>query len=227
MIMHRMRTPELNKAQKIQQIKAKRERQKTLAWLCQTFPGAFDTESKIRPLKVGIADDILAHVAKLETVPFSKSKIREALVMFTRRMDYLTALKTKNVRVDLEGAEVAAVTDEESELANQKIKKHIEKTTRRRYNPARKSGGSGGSTGFRPKFKSYSNNRYGQPRNNANAPFVQNFNTRDYNDNRGNEGDFDNDGNGYSQQRQATPALVTVKRRGSKPYDEEAVARLK
>ena len=60
----------------------------------------------------------------------SRSKLREAVVLFTRRIDYLTSLKAKEMRIDLEGQAVEAVSAEEAERASLKIKKRVEKSAR-------------------------------------------------------------------------------------------------
>lgn len=66
--------------------------------------------------------DILQHAEKAEQVGISKSKLREAVVLFTRRLDYLACLKAREVRIDLHGNPVAEVTEEEAEHASMKIK---------------------------------------------------------------------------------------------------------
>lgn len=121
------RTEAINKAQKNQSKLAKNT---ALVWLAATFPQAFDNTSRIRPLKAGIMHDILQHADKAEAVGISRSKIREAVVLFTRRLDYLICLKAKEMRIDLDGNPVTPVTAEEAERAALKIKKRIEKSAR-------------------------------------------------------------------------------------------------
>ena len=106
---------------------SKKARDEALQWLAATFPKAFDNTLSINPLKFGIMEDILAYADKASEAGISKSKLREAVVIFTRRIDYLTTLKAKEMRIDLEGNPVALVTDEEAERASQKIKKRVEK----------------------------------------------------------------------------------------------------
>lgn len=109
---------------------AKQARHTALHWLEQTFPQVFDTTHKIRPLKIGIIQDILAHAAQAQAAGISRSKLREAVVIFTRRIDYLSCLKAREFRVDLTGAMVTQVTDEEAAHAALKIKKRVEKTAK-------------------------------------------------------------------------------------------------
>ncbi len=121
------RTAVINKAQKN---KSKKARTDALLWLAANFPAAFDNSLRIRPLKTGIMDDILLHADKAEEVGISKSKLREAVVLFTRRLDYLACLKLREMRVDLQGNEVGEVSGEEAEHAAAKIKKRVEKSVK-------------------------------------------------------------------------------------------------
>lgn len=121
------RTAVINKAQKN---RSKKARTDALLWLAANFPAAFDNSLRIRPLKVGIMDDILLYADKAEEVGISKSKLREAVVLFTRRLDYLACLKLREMRVDLHGNEIGAVSEEEAEHAAVKIKKRVEKSVR-------------------------------------------------------------------------------------------------
>jgi len=128
--------PRTNVNNKTQNAESRKSRQRALTWLAQTFPEAFNVEGTIRPLKIGIFDDILAHAEKNGGLPFSKAKLREALVVFTRRMDYLACVKMRDVRVDLAGNDAVQVTEEAAKQAAQKIKKSIEKNIRARRKAA-------------------------------------------------------------------------------------------
>ena len=121
------RTAVINIKQKNQ---AKIARHNVLKWLATKFPEAFDNQLQIRPLKIGIMDDILLHAAEAEENGISKSKLREAVVIFTRRIDYLICLKAQEMRIDLQGDPVDPVTLEDAERATLKIKKRIEKATK-------------------------------------------------------------------------------------------------
>lgn len=121
------RTAMINKKQKNL---AKKERHHALNWLAAVFPRAFDNRLSIQPLKFGIMDDILAHAEKAAVEGISKSKLREAVVIYTRRIDYLTCLKAREMRVDLEGNACTLVTEEEAEQATLKIKKRVEKSAK-------------------------------------------------------------------------------------------------
>ncbi|MBA2649804.1 MAG: ProQ/FinO family protein [Legionella sp.] len=121
------RTVVLNKTQKNLSKKARLD---ALLWLAANFPKAFDNSVRIQPLKIGIMEDILLYADKAFEAGVSKSKLREAVVLFTRRLDYLTCLKAREMRIDLEGRAVAEVTIEEAQHAAAKIKKRVEKSIR-------------------------------------------------------------------------------------------------
>jgi len=111
-----------------QQYHSKMSRLNALTWLRKTFPLAFDSERKIAPLKIGIIHDILAHADAAAAEGISKSKLREAVVIFTRRIDYLVCLKSREMRINLQGELISEVSAEEAEQAALKIKKRIEKS---------------------------------------------------------------------------------------------------
>lgn len=120
-------TAVINRKQKNQSKKARLD---ALNWLASKFPPAFDNTTMIQPLKLGIMTDILTHADEAFEAGVSKSKLREALVIYTRRIDYLTCLKAREMRVDLLGNPVSFVTEEEAERAAVKIKKRIEKSSK-------------------------------------------------------------------------------------------------
>lgn len=129
-----MRTQELHplteKINKKQKANSKQLRTDALQWLAKTFPAAFDDSESIHPLKAGIMLDILAHADKLPELSLSKSKLREAVILFTRRIDYLVCLKAREMRIDLDGNPTVLVSEEEALQAADKIKKQIEKAAK-------------------------------------------------------------------------------------------------
>ena len=118
------RTEAINQQQKNLSKKARLD---ALRWLALTFPEAFDNRSRIRPLALGIMDDLLVYADNALKAGISKSKLREAVVLFTRRLDYLSCLKARDMRIDLNGNPVEQVTEEDALLAATKIKKRVEK----------------------------------------------------------------------------------------------------
>jgi ProP effector len=121
------RTEDVNLKQKVQ---CRQERAKALNWLVETFPKAFDTRESIHPLRIGIMDEILKYAPEAQQAGISKSKLRQAVVVFTRRLDYLACLKAQECRINLFGEACEPVTEEEASMAAHKIKKRIEKNIR-------------------------------------------------------------------------------------------------
>lgn len=200
------RTAVINKSQKNQ---SKMARNEALVWLAAAFPLAFDNTLSIHPLKVGIIDDVLIHADKAAEAGISRSKLREALVLFTRRIDYLTCLKAREMRVDLDGNPVEVVTEDDAEKASLKIKKRIEKCVRN----ARKTMDTKTPAhyGVRPAAHKAAPDQPASYQNNESNPhFVERAPM-------------------YSS-ASASPVKavdVVVKHKGARQYDPEAVARLK
>jgi len=182
-----------------------------LKWLAKTFPEAFDTNNRVRPLKKGILEDIFTYLEEKPESNISKSKIRQAVVMFTRRMEYLVCVKCRNPRINLQGEYVDDVTDAEVEYAAEKIRLHVESAIQvsdkpprsRRYEACDK---------FAPRARDLLR------KEKKDATEVTPAMMMDYaDDNKGHE-------------TSSSPALttqVTVKRKINKRIDPEAVARLK
>jgi ProP effector len=121
------RTAVVNQQQKNH---SKSARLDALTWLTQQFPKAFDNSVHIQPLKIGIINDILLHAEDAKKAGISKSKLREAVILFTRRIDYLTCLKIREMRVDLNGEPTTKPSIEDAECAALKIKRRIEKSAK-------------------------------------------------------------------------------------------------
>jgi ProP effector len=194
--------PKTDSVNRGQQARANMARIDALSWLAKTFPEAFNTDLRIRPLKVGIMTDILSYVQEHNLSDISKSKLRQAVVMFSRRVDYMICLKAREMRIDLYGNAVDEVTEEQALSATNKIKKRIEKTIRasRKVAHHRQNNTSNHLHPF---------NRYqGEQR------FNNNSNQQSY----------------QNQQPVMTARQtpnVTVKHKSPRQYDPNAVARLK
>jgi ProP effector len=121
-------TKRINSRQKHQSLQAKYA---ALNWLSSRFPKAFDTECHIQALKIGIMDDILKYAPEAEKDGISKAKLREAVVVFTRRLDYLACLKSPGFRINLEGEPVEVISEVDRQKAALKIKTSIEKSIKK------------------------------------------------------------------------------------------------
>lgn len=201
------RTAVINKIQKKQSKKARTD---ALLWLAANFPAAFDNSMSIRPLKTGIMHDILLHADKAEKIGLSKAKLREAVVLFTRRLDYLACLKLREMRIDLEGNEVIEVTEDEADHAAAKIKKRIEKSVRN----SRKLTVEKAVTPNRVSQSASSYSSKTSTQTSATEDYLPTYPVRSY----------------ATQNAPAQPArsaAVVVKHKTTRQYDPSAVARLK
>ncbi len=106
----------------------KKNKLQTIEWLSDHFPGAFFKQSKqIKPLKLGIFDDIVDFYERLDTPPFSKKSLREALNYYSASPAYLNCQKEGVGRVDLYGNEVDIVTGEQAKYAWQRYQQRYTK----------------------------------------------------------------------------------------------------
>lgn len=113
----------------------KKEKQKIIEWLADHFPAAFFTKAKhIKPLKIGIFDDIIDFYERLDSPPFSKKLLRESLNYYSSSPAYLSCQKANASRVDLFGNEVDIVTEEQAKYARQKFQQryveHLRQTSK-------------------------------------------------------------------------------------------------
>ncbi|MDP3704866.1 MAG: ProQ/FinO family protein [Legionellaceae bacterium] len=196
------RTAAINQKQKNQSKKARLD---ALHWLALTFPNAFDNRVRIQPLNLGIMDEILTYADKALEAGISKSKLREAVVLFTRRLDYLACLKARDMRIDLDGNPIEPVTEDDAERAAIKIKKRVEKSVKN----ARKLVSPSAEKPRGQKTPTQS----GQQSPSAFTPY------------------YPERPPAYSAQNSAPApvraSVVTVKHKQSRQYDPDAVARLK
>ena len=110
---------------------AKKNKLIIIDWLAEHFPAAFFKKSKqIKPLKIGVFDDIIDFYERLESPPFSKKSLREALNYYSASPAYLSCQKANSARVDLFGIEVDVVTEEQAKYAHLRFQqRYAEKKT--------------------------------------------------------------------------------------------------
>lgn len=96
----------------------KKEKLKVIEWLVERFPSTFSLKAKnVRPLKIGIFDDLIDYYERLESPPFSKRVLREALNYYSASPAYLNSQKKNAARIDLFGNETDVVTAEQEKYA--------------------------------------------------------------------------------------------------------------
>ena len=202
-------TAVINRKQKIQ---SKTIRHHALEWLAQQFPEAFDNSKRIRPLKKGIMNDILECADEAATIGISRSKFREAVVIFTRRLDYLTCLKAQEMRIDLHGNPITPVNAEDAGQAANKIKKQIEKSLRNTHDqiPDKKS-----------------NQYISSPDRINNSKRNASFLTHSILDNETNQLSSFTAAIEQAQTNTAYQSKVIIKHKTTRTFDPNAVARLK
>src|SRR3990167_2894121 len=103
------------------EIQSKKDKQVIIDWLIEHFPQAFFKKAnQIKPLQIGIYDEIIDFYERLNNPPFSKKTLREALSYYSSSPGYLNCQKSAAARVDLYGNEVDVVTEEQAKYAYQR-----------------------------------------------------------------------------------------------------------
>lgn len=99
----------------------KKNKLEVINWLIENFPNAFFKKgNQVKPLKIGIFDDLIDFYERLDTPPFSKKSLREALNYYSASPAYLNNQKENSARVDIYGNEVDVVTEEQAKYAHQR-----------------------------------------------------------------------------------------------------------
>ncbi len=141
-----------------------------LNMLYKLFPKAFLKEN-IRPLKLGIFNDIKAKVTDIEGL--SITKVRAALRVYTTRIEYLQSVVEGNLRIDLDGNEAEAVTKEHQEYAQGLIEQLKNQAKKFKKKPAVNNRGTN-----KQEHKTV-NKKFGvksfTPKSNTTKPFAKNI----------------------------------------------------
>ena len=108
----------------------KKDKQMIINWLIEHFPNAFFKKGQqVKPLQIGIFDEIVEFYDRLDSPPFSKKALREALSYYSSSPAYLNCQKANSARVDLYGNEVDIVTSEQAKYAHQRYQqRYVEKS---------------------------------------------------------------------------------------------------
>ncbi len=96
-----------------------------ITYLAEKFPECFSVKGKVKPLKIGIFQDLAEKLNDDETV--SKTRLRQALRHYTSSWRYLKTVKVGVSRVDIDGKEVAEIDEEQANYASKTLKESQEK----------------------------------------------------------------------------------------------------
>jgi ProP effector len=96
-----------------------------ITYLAEKFPACFSLEGPVKPLKVGIFQDLAEKLVEDEKV--SKTRLRQALRHYTSSWRYLKSLKVGSFRIDLAGENVAEIDQEQADYASKTLKESQEK----------------------------------------------------------------------------------------------------
>ncbi len=106
----------------------KKDKIMIINWLIEQFPSAFFKKaSDVKPLQIGIFEELLYFYERLESPPFSKKALKESLRFYSYSPAYLQSQQEGAARIDLYGNEVDVVTKEQAKYAKQH---HVERYTR-------------------------------------------------------------------------------------------------
>jgi ProP effector len=97
----------------------------TLEFLQQKYPMCFFAEGPVKPLKIGIFQDLVADLEGLEII--SKRLLRTSLRHYTSSWRYLGAIKTGEARVNLQGEEGVPVEQQHADHASEQLKESKER----------------------------------------------------------------------------------------------------
>ena len=96
-----------------------------IAYLTEKFPECFSIKGAVKPLKIGIFQDLAEKLNDDETV--SKTRLRQALRHYTSSWRYLKVIKVGTFRVDIEGKDAAEIDEEQAAYAAKTLKESQEK----------------------------------------------------------------------------------------------------
>lgn len=96
-----------------------------ITYLAEKFPACFSVKGAVKPLKIGIFQDLAEKLDDDETV--SKTRLRQALRHYTSSWRYLKAIKVGVFRVDIDGKDVAEIDEEQANYASKTLKESQEK----------------------------------------------------------------------------------------------------
>ncbi|GAB54931.1 ProP effector [Glaciecola punicea ACAM 611] len=104
----------------------------TITFLCNKYPKCFFADGSVKPLKIGIFQDLASELEGLEVV--SKRLLRVSLRHYTSSWRYLLAVKAGVARISLTGEDGEAVEEQHAQHAAEQLKESKEKAAKYREN---------------------------------------------------------------------------------------------
>ncbi|WP_423186257.1 RNA chaperone ProQ [Alishewanella sp. d11] len=101
-----------------------------LAYLVKQYPLCFAADENVKPLKVGIFQDLAQRLD--ENSQLSKTQLRQALRVYTSSWRYLDATKEGVARVDLEGQPAEVIDAQQAEHAAKLLAESKQKAAEKR-----------------------------------------------------------------------------------------------
>jgi ProP effector len=96
-----------------------------IAHLVEKFPACFTIEGAVKPLKVGIFQELALALAEDEKV--SKTQLRQALRHYTSSWRYLKSIKLGSHRINLAGEDAELIDEEQANFAAKTLKESQDK----------------------------------------------------------------------------------------------------
>ncbi len=111
----------MSEQQKVEQTQNKTNptTKEVIAYLSEKFPLCFSLEGEVKPLKIGLFQELAEALAGDETV--SKTLLRQVLRNYTNSWRYLAACQPNVARVGLQGEEAGVVTEQEAAHASETL----------------------------------------------------------------------------------------------------------
>mgnify|MGYP005992961923 CR=1 FL=1 len=91
-----------------------------IAYLAEKFPACFSLEGKVKPLKVGVFQELAEQLKEDDKV--SKTQLRQALRHYTSSWRYLKSIKAGSHRVNLAGEDAELIDQEQADFAAKTLK---------------------------------------------------------------------------------------------------------
>ncbi|AKC32047.1 RNA chaperone ProQ [Candidatus Pantoea carbekii] len=113
------------------QLKLKSSKE-VILFLAERFPQCFSIKSEVRPLKIGIFQDIIERIQ--DENKMSKTQLRAALRLYTSSWRYLYCIKIGVNRIDLDGNICGVLNKQHVEYARKKLEEaKLRVRTQREY----------------------------------------------------------------------------------------------